>query len=204
MPKFSRAEVEAQFAHLYRTGCVLEDWVAWANMFTEDCNYVERFWGTMHTRTEVLDWIDRVMKGVPEIYTVLEWYAIDDDKVIWYLQNRRDNPDPDGPPYFDFPGVSIARYAGDGMWDYEEDFWDVNLARATAKAYREACLRIDPDFPQTCSRKFWPQDPVPAWARFDGPAKPSWLGREDVAPVLRPSELGRRRVTPEDLRTPGD
>ena len=30
------------------------DWVGWANMFTEDCNYVERFWGTMHGRTEVL------------------------------------------------------------------------------------------------------------------------------------------------------
>src|SRR4051812_37863761 len=101
MAKFERAEVEAQFAHLYRTGCVIEDWVGWANLFTEDCNYVERFWGTMHSRTEVLAWIDRVMKGVPEIYTVLEWYAIDDDKVIWYLQNRRDNPDPDGPPYFD-------------------------------------------------------------------------------------------------------
>ena len=49
-----------------------------------------------------------------------------------------------------------------------------------------------------------PQDPVPAWARFDGPAKPSWLGREDVAPVLRPSELGRRRITAEDLRTQFD
>ena len=54
MAKFARAEVEEQFALLYRTGCVLEDWVAWANMFTEDCNYVERFWGTMHGRDEVL------------------------------------------------------------------------------------------------------------------------------------------------------
>ena len=47
------------------------------------------------------------MPGVPEIYTVLEWYTVDERAGrCWFLQNRRDNPDPDGPAYFDFPGLS--------------------------------------------------------------------------------------------------
>jgi limonene-1,2-epoxide hydrolase len=132
--RFSRREVEQQFAHLYYTGCVAEDWTGWADLFTDDCRYVEHFWGELHGRDEVRRWIDPVMMGVPEIYTVLEWYAIDDEKVVWALQNRRDNPDPDGPPYFDFAGLSVAFYAGDGRWAGEEDYWDVKGARATRPA----------------------------------------------------------------------
>lgn len=30
------------------------------------------------------------MIGVPEIYTVLDWCIIDDDKVVWARQNRRE------------------------------------------------------------------------------------------------------------------
>ena len=116
MGRFSRAEVEEQFAHLYYTGCVAEDWTGWADLFTDDCTYTEHFWGVLHGNDEVRAWIDPVMLGVPEIYTVLDWYVIDDDKVVWALQNRRDNPDPDGPDYFDFPGLSVAWYAGDGRW----------------------------------------------------------------------------------------
>ena len=43
---------------------------------------------------------------------------------------------------------------------------------------------------------------MPEWTRYDGPARPSWIDRDDVAPVLRPSELGRKRVTVDDLRRP--
>jgi hypothetical protein len=187
--RFSRSEVEEQFAHLYYTGCVAEDWTGWADLFTDDCRYVEHFWGELHGREEVRLWIDPVMMGVPEIYTVLEWYAIDDDKVVWSLQNRRDNPDPDGPPYFDFPGLSVAWYAGDGRWAGEEDYWDVKGARATAEAYAAACRKTGTTDPLAkMTRKYWPTD-QPSWARFDGDPKPSWLGRTDIAPITKPREL---------------
>ena len=29
----------------------------------------------------------------------------------------------------------------------------------------------------------------PDWARFDGPAEPSWLGRDDIYPITKPREL---------------
>lgn len=207
MPKFSRQEVEEQFAHLYYLGCVKEDWTGWADLFTDDCKYVEHFWGVMRGCDEVRRWIDPVMMGVPEIYTVLEWYMIDDDKVIWSLQNRRDNPDPDGPAYFDFPGISLAIYAGDGRWAGEEDYWDVKGARSTAEAYAAACRKMGvTEAADKMTRKYWPEH-GPDWARygsgqdgrarFEGAPKPSWWGRTDIYPITKPREL--REILGRDL-----
>jgi len=184
---FEREEVEAAFAHFYKLGCVDEDWTGWADLFTDDCAYVEHFWGTMRGRDEVRTWIDPVMAGVPEIYTVLEWYAIDGDKVVWSLQNRRDNPDPDGPPYFDFPGLSVAWYAGDGRWAGEEDYWDVKGARTTAQAYAAACAKTGIGWDERLTRKHWGDGPD--WARTDASPAPSWLGRTDITPITKPAEL---------------
>ena len=97
--------------------------------------------GPLYGKEEVKIWIAASMGGVPEIYTVLDWYTIDDGVVCFHMQNRRDNPDPEGPPYFDFPGLSTLWYAGDGRWLAEEDFWDLNGARRTAKLYAEACAK---------------------------------------------------------------
>jgi len=57
---FDRAEVEAAFAHFYQLGCVDEDWTGWADLFTDDCTYVEHFWGTMRGRDEVRTWIHKL------------------------------------------------------------------------------------------------------------------------------------------------
>jgi limonene-1,2-epoxide hydrolase len=184
---FARAELDEAFQHFFRLGCVEEDWLGWADLFTDDAVYIEHFWGEMHGREEVRAWIEPVMSGVPEIYTVLEWYAIDDDVVVWRMQNRRDNPDAGGPPYFDFAGLSVARYAGDGRWSYEEDYWDVPGARRTADAYAEACRKTGADLQTKLSRRFWPDEPE--WARFNGTPSPSWLGRDDIQSITKPREL---------------
>src|SRR5437762_13508213 len=63
MVQFPRNEIDEQFAHLYFTGCVAEDWLGWADLFTDDCRYVEHFWGTLHGRAQVRAWIDPVMCG---------------------------------------------------------------------------------------------------------------------------------------------
>jgi len=186
--RFPLEEVDTAFQHLYFTGCVKEDWTAWARMFTVDCCYVERFWGNLNGRKEVEAWINPVMAGVPEIYTVLEWYTVDDSgRVCWFLQNRRDNPDPDGPAFFDFAGLSTARYAGSGEWDYEEDYWDVKGARETAGLYASACEKMGTTYEQKLSRRFWPTGPP--FARLDTTvAQPEWLNL-DVPRITKPREL---------------
>lgn len=185
----SREEVEEAFAHYWKVGPVGEDWDAWVNLFVPDLSYRDHFWGTMRSREEVQIWIDSVMKGVPEIYTVLDWYTIEGGTVVFHCQNRRDNPDSEGPDYWDFPGLSVLRYAGDGMWASEEDFWDAVGARSTTTAYYAACERAGADEPaQRMTRRFWPQD-GPEWARLDAPPQPSWLAKEDVPAITKPREF---------------
>ncbi|HVX21720.1 MAG TPA: hypothetical protein VHB02_10255 [Acidimicrobiales bacterium] len=185
MGDVQRNEVEEAFARYWSVGCVGENWRAWADMFVPDVWYVDYFWGEMHRRDEVIPWIDAVMKGVPEIYTILDWYRIDGDTVTFHCQNRRDNPDDEGPAYWDFPGLSVIRYAGDGQWASEEDYWDVKGARRTSQEYAEACRRAGTPTPeQRMTRRHWPTD-GPDWNRTDQPPNPSWVGSE-YPPITKP------------------
>jgi hypothetical protein len=188
MGKFERDEVEQAFAQYWKVGCVDEDWVAWTNLFTPDVQYLDHFWGPLRGRDEVGLWIDAVMKGVPEIYTALDWYTIEDDKVVFHCQNRRDNPDSEGPRYFDFPGISTLWYAGDGRWGAEEDFWDRSGARRTTVDYHAACDRAGATTPELrMLRGYWPDGPD--WARTEAAPTPSWLGRDDLPGITKPVEL---------------
>ncbi len=92
------------------------------------------------------------MEEYGEIYTAYEWHMVDDDgRVVVYMQNRRDNPEPGAPP-IDFPGMTVLQYAGDGMFSLEEDFWSLPEGIETAKRYAAACTQFDPDFPQPSAR----------------------------------------------------
>jgi ketosteroid isomerase-like protein len=162
----SRDEVDEAFRHYWRTGAVGEDWSAWADLFTDDATYVEHVLGSMKGRKAIKSWIVQIMAAYPELYTVYEWHQIDGDRVVFYMQNRRDNPEPGRPP-IDFPGVSILHYAGDGKWDLEEDFWAFPAAQKAQAQYVEARAKHDPDHPGRMTRAHWPD--APDWAR--GPAK---------------------------------
>jgi hypothetical protein len=188
MARFSRSEVEEEFARWWEVGNVGEDWDAWVDTFVPEVTYTEQFWGVLHGRDQVRTWINAVMKGVPEIYTVMDWYTIDDGTVVFHCQNRRDNPATTGPAYWDFPGLSVIEYAGDGLWASEEDFWDVNGARRTSAEYAAACERAGATSPlQRMTRRHWPAGP--AWARTDREPEPSWLRHPDVPGITRPREL---------------
>jgi hypothetical protein len=191
--KFARKEVEDAYAKSFLEGCVEEDWDAWLMSFTPDVDYVDHFWGPLKGRDEVDPWINAVMKGVPEIYTVLDWYTIDNDLVTVHMQNRRDNPaygmaGETGPAYWDFPGLSVIRYAGDGLFCAEEDYWDRSGARKTSIEYAAACERAGATTTQSrLLRRNWPAGP--SWARTDKPANPSWLRRANVPGITKPAEL---------------
>jgi hypothetical protein len=184
----ARAEVEDAFAHWWKVGNVDEDWAAWVDLYVPDVFYIDHFWGPLNGHRELDLWIHAVMKGVPEIYAALDWYTIDDATVVFHYQNRRDNPSPEGPPYWDFAGLSVLRYAGDGRWASEEDFWDVNGARRTSKDYAAACERAGLTDPlQRMTRRHWPA--APAWARTDAAPAPTWLARPELPAITRPSQL---------------
>jgi hypothetical protein len=103
------------------------------------------------------------MERYGEIYTAYEWHTIDVDRgrVIFYMQNRRD--DPSGQGTHDFPGVSLLEYAGNGKWKREEDFWAWKQREVAMKSYEDACRRIDPEHPKQKTRWHWGNGP--AWTQ---------------------------------------
>ncbi len=175
MGKFGVDELERAFQNYWRTGAVNEDWDGFANLFTEDAHYVEHVLGTLRGREEIRAWIKPIMERYCELYTAYEWHTVDEerDRVIVYMQNRRDHPSDTGT--IDFPGITIVHYAGDGLFDFEEDFWAVQGGQDTIKAYVEACAKHDPDHKQKRTRRHWGNGP--AWTQ--GAA--SWFERPSAS-----------------------
>jgi hypothetical protein len=155
MPQFTREELEQAFRQYWQTGAVGENWDAWADLFTEDARYVEHVLGNLRGREAIRNWIKPIMERYGELYTVYEWHAVDEagGRVIVYMQNRRDHPSGEGT--IDFPGVTILGYAGSNQWCYEEDFWAVPTAYATAEQYAAACKQFDPNHAKRKTRRHW-------------------------------------------------
>jgi len=134
MKDVSRAEVEAAFRRYWQIGNIEERWSDWADCFTEDVVYVEHVLGRMRGREAVRAWITKLMPQNPHVHGCLDWVVIDGPRVVYGMTNRYYNPrGPEHPP-IDFPGMSHITYAGDGLFSFEEDYWDVALAK---KAHQE-------------------------------------------------------------------
>jgi hypothetical protein len=157
---FDVEEVENAFQQYWRLGAVGEDWDAWCDTcFTDDVTYIEHILGNKQGREAVRAWIKPTMAEYGEIYTAYEWHMIEaSGRVVVYMQNRRDNPDPSAPP-IDFPGITVLQYAGNGMFSLEEDFWSLVEAGRTLKQYTQACKEFDPDAPAKRTRKNWGSGP---------------------------------------------
>jgi len=169
-----RDEVEQAFINYFRTGGVGEDWDGFANLFTEDAEYVEHVLGSLHGREAIRAWIKPIMVQFGELYTAYEWHSVDEalGRVIVYMQNRRDHPSGQGT--IDFPGITILDYAGSGQWKREEDFWAVPRAQTTNEEYAEACRRFDPEHKKKMTRRSWGNGPD--WTR----GGPSYAERRPI------------------------
>ena len=163
MPTCSRDELEAAFIHYWRCGAVGEDWDAWADCFTEDAEYVEHVLGNLQGREAIRAWIKPIMARFGELYTVYEWHVVDppSGRVCVYMQNRRDHPSGSGA--IDFPGITILRYGGGGLFAYEEDYWALPAAQQATTTYAAACAEHDPEHAKKQSRRDWGAGPE--WTR---------------------------------------
>jgi hypothetical protein len=158
--KYDRDEVEAAFRNYWQQGAVGENWDAWCDQcFTDDVTYIEHVLGNKDGREAVRAWIKPIMEEYGELYTAYEWHMVGDDgRVVVYMQNRRDNPEPGAPP-IDFPGMTVLQYAGDGKFSLEEDFWSLPEGTATMKRYAAACKQFDPDHKKKRTRENWGSGP---------------------------------------------
>jgi hypothetical protein len=176
-----RDEIEKEFRHYYMTGPVMEDWVGWAQLFTDDAAYFDHYYGTFTGPDEIAPYLEGTMGAAPMVYTVLKWYVIDGDRVVYECLNRADNPEPGAPP-IDFPSFQIVDYAGHGKWSREEDIWVKDEMKDFARRYGVA----EHAFPQTVEQKLSRADwgPWVGWARPrpGHRARPSWFGKDGFIP----------------------
>ncbi len=147
---FDLDEVEAAFRNYWQLGAVGEDWDAWCDELLHRRRDVRRARSRQQERAarqcgrgSSRRWRSTA-RSTPR--TSGTWSS-DDGRVVVYMQNRRDNPEPGAPP-IDFPGVTVLQYAGDGKFSLEEDFWSLPEGIDTLKQYTAACKQFDPDHPQ--------------------------------------------------------
>lgn len=129
--------VEEAFHGIWTTGSIEEDWAHWPDHLTEDVLYVERIFGTMRGREAVRSWITTLMVELSDVHAVLNWYIVKGDRVVLNMTNRYYHPDPAAAP-IDFAGLSVLEYAGDGLFGYEEDYWDAKGASAAYEQFSAA------------------------------------------------------------------
>jgi hypothetical protein len=135
-----RSEVEAAFRLHWAIGSTDENWAAWPDRLTEDVEYIEHVFGEMRGREAVRAWIVGLMAQRADVHAVLNWYVISGRRVILDMTNRYYHPEPGGTP-FDFPGLTVLGYAGDGLFGYQEDYWDQRLAKVAYTSWAEAVAR---------------------------------------------------------------
>ena len=131
MADWARQEIEEAFRAYWMVGAIEERWTEWPERLTEDVVYVEHIYGNMKGREAVRRWIVDVMQDNPHVHAVLDWFMIEESRVVVNMQNRYYHPNPSAAP-IDFPGITILEYAGDGLFGYEEDYWCLRGAKRAA------------------------------------------------------------------------
>jgi hypothetical protein len=136
MAKFGRDELQKALG-IYNAArdraCKTGDWNVWADLFTEDAEYIEHAFGTFKGREQIRDWITKVMAPFPTMTFPQDWVVFDEEHgaIVFQCQNRLAHPsDPSGEP-FQFPNWTRLIYAGSGQFSSEEDVY--NPARDAGK-----------------------------------------------------------------------
>jgi hypothetical protein len=135
MGQWSREELEKAFARQQQVVREIGqswDWSRYADLF-----------GKMAGRERIREWIVSTMNVFPgsemPFYPV-SWYSIDTDKgwVITEIMNRMKDPG-DG-TVIERPCITILKYAGDGLWNYEEDAYNPMNFMPMVQEYVERSL----------------------------------------------------------------
>lgn len=129
MGRYSREELAGALARYNAArdrASASGDWSTWAEVFTEDADYVEHAYGVFKGKAAIRDWITKVMAPFPHMTFPQDWVAFDEEQgaIVFQCQNRLAHPtDPHGAP-FQFPSWTRLVYAGGGKFSCEEDVYN--------------------------------------------------------------------------------
>jgi hypothetical protein len=130
MGKYSREELEREFDRYQKVALAAGtsgDWNPWADQFAEDATYIEHLFGRLGGREAIRRWICGTMAQYPNCemkYFPMEWYMIDESRgwISCQVWNRMVDPG-DGSLHQAY-NFTLLKYAGDGLWSYEEDIYN--------------------------------------------------------------------------------
>ncbi len=118
------AAVDAYLAHRDQCNRGEVPWSSVIQFFTEDIEFVDAAWGRHHGREAVARMMDEAMRGLDGFSYPTDVVAINgDDVLITWRQVVTGLPGRDEP--LAHTGVTILRYAGDGLFSFEEDLMNV-------------------------------------------------------------------------------
>jgi hypothetical protein len=133
MTRWDRAELEAAHANYLavaneagRTG----QWGPWAELFTEDAEYIEHHFGRFVGRAAILEWITSTMAQWPNTEMTMfphDWCVCDEERGRWICQIENRFNDPGDGQVYQASNVTILQYAGDMRFSSEEDVYNPAL-----------------------------------------------------------------------------
>jgi len=114
------------FSRVSDEGAASADYNAFADLFTEDCTYVEHVFGEMHGREAVREWIVPLMKDYPtnQMTYTHDWVLFDEDNRRVIFCARTHMPDVGDGHEYSTTNWSMIDYAGNGQWSREEDIYN--------------------------------------------------------------------------------
>lgn len=127
---FTEIELRDAFDHYQAvvTDCARSGvWEPFADLFTEDCTYVEHAYGAWQGRERTRQWIVRTMTTFPGSAMVsfpIAWETLDVAKGWVICDVRNLMRDPGDGSHHEASNLTILRYAGDGLWREEEDVYN--------------------------------------------------------------------------------
>jgi hypothetical protein len=148
MSQWSRRELAEAFEQQQQVVAEIGqswDWSRYGDLFTEDATYVEHALGNMAGRESIRDWIVSTMNMYPgkemPLYPV-SWASYDTEKgwVISEIMNRMQDPG-DGSIH-QRPVITVLKYAGDGLWSYEEDAYNPMNFLVMVQEYTTRCAEL--------------------------------------------------------------
>jgi hypothetical protein len=130
VPKFPLTELQDAYENFKAVSdrCAeLADYNAFADLFTQDCTYVEHVFGEMHGREAVRHWIVPLMKDYPANQMVRythDWVLFDEERGRAVFSVRTHMADLGNGVSYSTTNWTALDYAGDGLFSREEDIYN--------------------------------------------------------------------------------
>jgi hypothetical protein len=146
MAGWTRAELETAFTgyqQQVREAQKTRNWTLFADMFTPDALYVEHAYGTMRGTDQIRDWVISTMTSAPGRWMVgfpPAWHVIDEERGRIVCEIRNIMSDPGDGSVHEASNLTILGYAGDGLFDYEEDVYNPARFVTMVEGWAQAAL----------------------------------------------------------------